>query len=611
MYTKLVLANLKVPFKAVESFLYLIFNQILCTIETVSYCESFHQRGVFKMKKAMNQSTQTFLLNGVSIFALAVVIVLLYYYGAINSRLDDANEDRFNLTYNANRFMNGSSYLTDEVRAYAATGNQEHYDNYWNEINNLKNRDQGIAAMQEIGITTEEQNMIDEMSSLSNELVPLEENAMKEVQNGELKEALDYVYGAEYSAAIAEINSLKEQFLSTLDERAYKDVAALGRHSAYVKLAMILALVAVGILQLTNLSLTRKRVLNPVIAVKDQMIEISRGNLSAEFSLEPDTSEIGLLVQSIHETKRELKKYIKDINMKLAEMAQGNMNLTIGSDYRGEFQPIQVAMRQILDSLNSALMQINLTAERVTLESEQVAGGAQVLSKGAVEQSSAVQELTTSIQELSGEVDNSSEDADNARKSSMDATKQLELCNAKMGELTTAMENISKSSHEIGGIIKTIEDISFQTTILALNAAVEAARAGETGKGFAVVADEVQSLANKSSEAAQNITGLIEDSMRLVEQGTSLSADTTQALAAGVAGSQKSTRLVERIAKSAAQQVNTLYQLTQGMEQISNVVQTNSATAEKSASSAEELLGQAQELKVSVQRFRLREANSI
>lgn len=563
------------------------------------------------MKKAMNQSTQTFLLNGVSIFALAVVIVLLYYYGAINSRLDDANEDRFNLTYNANRFMNGSSYLTDEVRAYAATGNQEHYDNYWNEINNLKNRDQGIAAMQEIGITTEEQNMIDEMSSLSNELVPLEEDAMKEVQNGELKEALDYVYGAEYSAAIAEINSLKEQFLSTLDERAYKDVAALGRHSAYVKLAMILALVAVGILQLTNLSLTRKRILNPVIAVKDQMIEISRGNLSAEFSLEPDTSEIGLLVQSIHETKRELKKYIKDINMKLAEMAQGNMNLTIGSDYRGEFQPIQVAMRQILDSLNSALMQINLTAERVTLESEQVAGGAQVLSKGAVEQSSAVQELTTSIQELSGEVDNSSEDADNARKSSMDATKQLELCNAKMGELTAAMENISKSSHEIGGIIKTIEDISFQTTILALNAAVEAARAGETGKGFAVVADEVQSLANKSSEAAQNITGLIEDSMRLVEQGTSLSADTTQALAAGVAGSQKSTQLVERIAKSAAQQVNTLYQLTQGMEQISNVVQTNSATAEKSASSAEELLGQAQELKVSVQRFRLREANSI
>ena len=563
------------------------------------------------MKKVMNQSTKTFLLNGVSIFALIVVIVLLFYYGSINGRLDKANEDRFDLTYNANRFMNGSSYLTDEVRAYASTGIQEHYDNYWNEINNLKNREQGIAAMQEIGITEEEQGMIDEMSALSNELVPLEEEALKEVQNGELQKALDYVYGTEYSTAIAKINSLKEQFLSTLDERAYKSVTALGIQSAYIKLAIIAALVVVGILQITNLMFTRKRILNPVIKVKNQMIEISRGNLSAEFSLEPDTSEIGQLVQSIHETKRELKKYIKDINMKLAEMAQGNMDLTIGSDYRGEFQPIQVAMRQILDALNSALSQINQAAERVTEESEQVAGGSQVLSKGAIEQASAVQTLTTNIQKLSQEVDNSSADADKAKHSSMDASNQLELCHTKMGELTTAMENISKSSHEIAGIIKTIEDISFQTTILALNAAVEAARAGETGKGFAVVADEVQSLANKSSEAAKNITVLIEESVRLVDQGTSLSADTTEALSAGVSGAQKSTELVERIAKSASQQVIALRQLTQGMEQISDVVQTNSATAEKSASSAEELLGQAQELKVAVQQFHLRKSESM
>ena len=563
------------------------------------------------MKKVMNQSTKTFLLNGVSIFALIVVIVLLFYYGSINGRLDKANEDRFDLTYNANRFMNGSSYLTDEVRAYASTGIQEHYDNYWNEINNLKNREQGIAAMQEIGITEEEQGMIDEMSALSNELVPLEEEALKEVQNGELQKALDYVYGTEYSTAIAKINSLKEQFLSTLDERAYKSVTALGIQSAYIKLAIIAALVVVGILQITNLMFTRKRILNPVIKVKNQMIEISRGNLSAEFSLEPDTSEIGQLVQSIHETKRELKKYIKDINMKLAEMAQGNMDLTIGSDYRGEFQPIQVAMRQILDALNSALSQINQAAERVTEESEQVAGCSQVLSKGAIEQASAVQTLTTNIQKLSQEVDNSSADADKAKHSSMDASNQLELCNTKMGELTTAMENISKSSHEIAGIIKTIEDISFQTTILALNAAVEAARAGETGKGFAVVADEVQSLANKSSEAAKNITVLIEESVRLVDQGTSLSADTTEALSAGVSGAQKSTELVERIAKSASQQVIALRQLTQGLEQISDVVQTNSATAEKSASSAEELLGQAQELKVAVQQFHLRKSESM
>lgn len=559
------------------------------------------------MKKTMNQSTLTMILNGGSIFALVVVIVLLFVYGSVSGQLDDANEDRFNLTYNANRFMNGSSYLTNEVRAFASTGEQEHYDNYWNEINNLKNRDQGVAAMQEIGITDQEQAMIDKMSSLSNELVPLEEEAMSQVQEGELQEALNYVYGTEYSTAIAEINSIKEQFLSDLDERTGNEVKNLGRRSDFIRLAMILALVMVGALQITNQTVTRKKILKPVIAVRDQMKEISCGNLSAEFALEPDTSEIGMLVQSIHETKQELKKYINDIDAKLAQMAQGNMDMVIGDDYRGEFQPIQKAMRQILEALNSALSQINQSAEHVTAESEQVADGAQILSRGAMDQASAVEELTANIQELSGQVDNSSADADHARKSSMDAARQLELCNTKMEELTRAMEDISKSSLEIGGIIKTIEDISFQTNILALNAAVEAARAGETGKGFAVVADEVQSLANKSSEAAQNITSLIEDSIKLVQEGTALSADTTEALAAGVLGARRSTELVERIAESAEQQVEALRQLTQGMEQISDVVQTNAATAEKSAASASELLEQAHDLKGSVQKFRLRQ----
>lgn len=558
------------------------------------------------MKKTMNQSTLTLILNGVSIFALLLVLVFVFLQVNVSMRLDSANVDRFNLTYDANRFMNASSFLTNEVRAYAATGHQEYYDAYWDEVNNQKNREGGIAAMQEIGITKDEQAMIDQMSEISDSLVPLEEEAMEKVAAGRMEEALDFVYGTEYSSAVAKTNSLKEQFLDAIDKRTTEEVAALGRSANVMKAAMVIALFMVGVLQVSNLVITRKRLLAPVITVKDQMGEIARGNLSADFGLESDTSEIGRLVESIHETKRELKKYIKDIDFKLAQMAQGNMDQSIGDDYRGEFRPIQNAMRQILEALNSALFQINQTAERVTAESQQVATGAQILSKGAVEQASAVEELTASIQQLSDQVDNTSSDANTARKSSMDAAAQLELCNEKMKALTASMENISKSSHEIGGIIKTIEDISFQTNILAINAAVEAARAGETGKGFAVVADEVQSLANKSAGSAKNITALIEESVRLVEQGTSLSADTTEALAVGVAEARRSTELVERIADSATQQVEALRQLTQGMEQISSVVQTNAATAEKSAFSAEELHGQAEELKVSVQKFRLR-----
>jgi len=558
------------------------------------------------MKKAMNQSVLNLILNGIAILSVIFLMLSLSFYSKMNRQLDDANEVRFELTYNANRFMNGSAYLTNEVRAFAATGNQEHYDNYWNEINNLKNRDQGLAAMQEIGITAEEQKMIDEMSAISNSLVPLEEQAMENVQAGEMQAAVDYVYGEEYSASVAQINAIKEKFLATLNERTLGEVNLISEEVSRLKTMMVSALAIVVVLQMINLIFVRVGILSPVIKVRDQMVEIAEGNLSAEFRLESNTSEIVMLVESIHETKRELKNYIKDINDILDQMAQGNMNQRVSGEYKGEFLPIRDALTQILDALNDALSQINLTAEQVSDESRRMASDAQILSSGAVKQASAVEELSSSIKEIAEEVEHTSQDADHAQSFSMDAMKQLQISNQKMEELTVAIEDISKASNQIGGIIKTIEDIASQTNILALNAAVEAARAGEAGKGFAVVADEVQNLANKSAVSAKSITELIENSLRLVKHGTSLSEDTTNALEGVVAGAKKVTEMVDRIAEAATQQSQSLKQVTLGMNQISEVVQTNASTAEKSASSANELYEQAEELKVSVHRFRLR-----
>ena len=179
------------------------------------------------MKKSIKQSTLMYLLNGVSIISLLFLIYSLLSFTNVNQQLNEASENRFMLTYNANRFMNGSAYLTNEVRAFASTGEQEHFDNYWNEVDNLKNRDKGVAAMQEIGITDKEQTMIDDMSALSNNLVPLEDEAMKNVQTGNMEDALNYVYGEEYNASIAKINSLKEQFLADLDNRTSSEVQAL------------------------------------------------------------------------------------------------------------------------------------------------------------------------------------------------------------------------------------------------------------------------------------------------------------------------------------------------------------------------------------------------
>lgn len=558
------------------------------------------------MKKAINQSALTTILNVGSICALLLMLVLLVTYSDVSRELERANEDRFELTYNANRFMNGSAYLTNEVRAYASTGNQEHYDNYWNEVNTLKNRDIGVAAMQEIGITNEEQKMIDDMYGLSNQLVPLEEQAMKQVQAGEQSAAVDYVYGEEYKDSITKINALKEQFLATLDERTLQEVDALTHSSSMIQFLMVIALAMVGTLQLISMWVIRRKILRPVIAVRDQMGEISQGNLSAEFGFRSDTSEIGMLVASIHETKGELRKYISDIDNKLSEMAQGNMNLSIDSSYRGEFLPIQDAMRQILDGLNDALSRIHQTAGKVSDRSERMAVSAQTLSDGAVQQAAAVEELSAGIQDISGQVKRTSKDADNARKSAVETESQLAVCSQKMDALSSAIADISESSDQISGIIKTIEDISFQTNILALNASVEAARVGAAGKGFAVVANEVQQLAAKSAESAKNITDLIVNSARLVQYGTSLSGETMTALTNVVSSSRQSAELVEHIADSAKQQAESLSQLTEGMENISAVVQTNASTAEESASSAQELHHHAERLQAAVRHFQLR-----
>lgn len=558
------------------------------------------------MKKAMNQSKITLILNGASIAALILMVLSLALYSWVSLRLESANNDRYELTYNANRFVNASAYLTTEVRAFAATSLQEHYDNYWNEVNVLKEREQAVAAMQEIGITAGEQSIIDEMSGLSNDLVPLENEAILNVQNGRREDALRYVYGSEYNASVARINSLKDTFLNGLSSRTLDEVTSLVHAANILQITMVASIILVGTMQILSMSMMGKRIMKPVLAVRDQMLEISQGRLSSPFPLESDTSEIGTLVESIHETRKDLKKYISDIESNLSQMANGNMDLHITEEYRGEFQPIKEAMAQILDSLNYTLANILEASGKVSEESKRMAEGAQSLSQGAEEQAATVEQLSAGIQEISGQVKRTTQDAQSARRSSTNAAVQLKVCNEKMEALTQAMTDISQSSTQIGGIIKTIEDISFQTNILALNAAVEAARAGTAGKGFSVVADEVRNLASKSSVSSMDITELIENSIKLVQYGTSLTKETMEALSAVVASAEESVGIVERISDSSAAQAESLQQLSEGMENISEVVLTNAATAEKSASSARALSGHAEELKLAAQKFRLR-----
>ena len=319
--------------------------------------------------------------------------------------------------------------------------------------------------------------------------------------------------------------------------------------------------------------------------------------------------ELGSLANAFRDMTLMLNSVISDASRLLSEMADGNFDVRTQAEdhYIGSFQGLLLSIRKLNRGLSATLGQINYSADQVASGADQVSSGAQALAQGATEQASAVEELAATINSISNQVKETAENASEARLQSNTAGDEMEKCNGLMNDMMEAMEEITQKSNEIGKIIKTIEDIAFQTNILALNAAVEASRAGTAGRGFAVVADEVRNLASKSSDASKDTAELIESSIKAVARGTQLANSTAQSLVKAVDDVRTAAVNVEKIADAAEKQAEAVGQVTLGVSQISDVVQTNSATAEESAAASSELSNQADMLKNLVAKFILRE----
>ena len=345
---------------------------------------------------------------------------------------------------------------------------------------------------------------------------------------------------------------------------------------------------------------------NPVRDMSDRIQLLSEGDLTSDISVIDRKDEIGTLNQSLINTVHFLREYITEISAVLGKISNGELNVEIEKEYIGDFVSIKDSMEKIAASLTDTMIEIKNSSDQVAIGSDQVSSGAQALSQGATEQASSIEQLSASIIEISDQVRSNAVNANNATSLVESVGKEIDRSNIHMQEMIRAISEISDKSAQIGRIIKTIDDIAFQTNILALNAAVEAARAGAAGKGFAVVADEVRNLAGKSAQAASETTELIESSISAVLNGTRIADETAESLSSVVTGASKITSLMQDISKASNEQANSIGQVTQGIEQISGVVQTNSATAEESAAASEELSAQAQLLNSLVSKFKMR-----
>ena len=318
--------------------------------------------------------------------------------------------------------------------------------------------------------------------------------------------------------------------------------------------------------------------------------------------------ETQILADSARTLVQGFRLMIQDMDEMLAEMSRGNLTADSKCEeaYVGGYRGLLDSARKLSAQLSDTLRQINQSADQVSAGAEQVSAGAQALSQGATEQASAIEELAATINDISGKIIATADRAGDVHSQSSETGREVEQCNEQMLELVNAVRDIGESSSQIGKIIKTIEDIAFQTNILALNAAVEAARAGTAGKGFAVVADEVRNLASKSAEASKSTSVLIEGSARSVEKGMKIADETAASLQKAVISTENTVKAVDKITEATAEQSQAVSQVTQGVDQISSVVQTNSATAEESAPASEELSGQAVILKELVGQFKTR-----
>ena len=377
--------------------------------------------------------------------------------------------------------------------------------------------------------------------------------------------------------------------------------------ASMVLTSVIIAAVVMLVSLITVAFTLTKMIITPIKHAEQLANAMSAGDLSGESvkGISFGNNEIGDFMRKLQDTEATLGSYITDIKNVLSSMAEGDFTAKTQVSYVGDFTDIQISFGKINDSLKEIITGISETSINVSNGAMQVAEGSQTLADGTTKQAASVEELSATIHDIAEKVEENAKNAAKAGDISSESVEKIEVQNAEIHNMLDAMDEIKAKSDEIRNVIKAIDDIAFQTNILSLNASVEAARAGEAGKGFAVVADEVRNLATKAAESAKQTGTLINATIAAVDKGTLIARGTADTMKEVIELSNRTNDYIGGISEASTQQSEAIKNIEIGIEDISSVVQQNSATAEQSAAACSELNNDSAMLQHQIAKFKV------
>lgn len=539
------------------------------------------------------------------VFIIAAVgVVYMLGFAAFNIVLSNMQTVQLNAALALDQYRVGSKTLTYEVRSYAVTGDRKYADAYMKELNEDQNREKAKKALEKCGLTKQEWASLDEIAGLSENLVPSEENAIEAAGRGDLQEAQRQVFSSEYADAVDQINAQTDETIRSINARK-------GRQQAIMKVIQIilvcLLIVSFGyiiwqIFRIIKFATTE--LLEPIKKVSDQMAALADGDFREPLDLKEDDSEVGSMVSAIAFMKQNLLHMIEEISQVLESMGNGNYNVQLEQNYVGEFIKIKDSLNIIISKMRETLTTLKEVSVQIDSGSEQLAYAAEDLAEGSTDQAGQVSELVHVFEDMTQTMENNVKKAQQSVDIASKAGVTLSHGNAKMQELKTAIGEISRCSEQIGTIIGTIEDIASQTNLLSLNAAIEAARAGEAGKGFAVVAEQVKSLAEESGKAAGKTTKLIETAIAAVDSGITIADEAAANMDEVMVGASAATETMSQIAVMLQNDVEHMRKVRTNLQQVSAVVDNNSATSQETAAVSEEQKAQVEAMVDLMEKFK-------